>query len=89
LAYGSHFFQDLVEAGIFYQALFPENRDCFLNQAWTMDLRNALEGLMPSSSHFKNVVKVFSFPDQELTLSADVVEQQLLCYLRRAKDGNK
>ena len=88
LSYGSHFFQDLVEAGIFYLALFPENRDCFLNQAWTMDLRNALEGLMPSSSHFKNVVKVFSFPDQELVLSADVVEQQLLCYLRRAKDGN-
>ncbi len=82
LSYGSHFFQDLVEAGIFYLALFPENKNCFLNHAWTTNLRNALEGLMPSSSHFKHVVKVFSFPDQNLSLNADVVEQQLLCYQR-------
>lgn len=82
LSYGSHFFQDLVEAGIFYLALFPDNRDCFLNHAWTTDRRNALEGLMPSSSHYKHVVKVFSFPEMDLSLNADVVEQQLLCYRR-------
>ena len=82
LSYGSHFFQDLVETGIFYLALFPENRNCFLNQDWTKNLRNALEGLMPSSSHLKHVVKVFSFPEQNLALHADVVEQELLCFLR-------
>lgn len=82
LSYGSHFFQDLVEAGIFYLALFPENRDCFLNHVWTTSMRNVLEGLMPSSSRFRHVVKVFSFPDRDLSLNADVVAQQLLCYRR-------
>lgn len=80
LSFGSHFFQDLVETGIFYLALFPDQRDCFLNQAWLSRQRNALEGLMPYGSHFKKVVKVCSFPEQNLILNADVIEQKLLCY---------
>ncbi|MDT8424288.1 MAG: hypothetical protein RQ724_11000 [Desulfuromonadales bacterium] len=41
---------------------------------------NALEGLLPSSGHFKKVVKVFSVPERDLVLVADVVSQQQLCY---------
>ncbi|MCK4502659.1 MAG: phosphoenolpyruvate synthase, partial [Desulfuromonadales bacterium] len=48
LSFGSHFFQDLVEADIFYLALFPDNKDCFLNDAWIKEQRNALDGLIPS-----------------------------------------
>lgn len=80
LSFGSHFFQDLVEAEIFYLALFPENKECFLNSDWLQQQPNALEGLLPSSARFKKVVKVFRIPNKNLQLMADVVSQQVICF---------
>ncbi len=79
LSFGSHFFQDLVEAEIFYLALFPENKNCFLNNKWLEQQSNSLEGLTPAGARFKSVVKVVRIPDKNLHLMADVVSQQLLC----------
>jgi hypothetical protein len=79
LSFGSHFFQDLVEGDIFYLALFPEARDCFFNHSWLTRQTNALEGLLPSCSRYKNVVKVCHFEHQNLRLLADIVSQQILC----------
>lgn len=79
LSFGSHFFQDLVETDIFYLALFPENHNCFVNEIWRQSLANALEGLMPASSRYKQVVKVYRAP-QGLRLMADVVSQHLVCF---------
>ena len=80
LSFGSHFFQDLVETDIFYLALFPDNRNCFVNDAWRHSLPNALEGLMPASSRYKQVVKVYRAPREGLRLIADVVTQKLICF---------
>jgi len=80
LSFGSHFFQDLVEADIFYLALFPEIFPCTLNRDWLYESSNALEGLMPSSSHFKRVVKVVDLSQRNLLLLADVVAQKLICF---------
>lgn len=80
LSFGSHFFQDLVEADIFYLALFPENSNCFLNDGWLQKQPNALEGILPTSAGFEKVVKVFRVPEKKLHLMADVVSQQLLCF---------
>lgn len=80
LSFGSHFFQDLVEADIFYLALFPENKNCFLNDAWLKKQPNALEGILPSSAGFTKVVKVLRVPEKKLHLMADVVSQQLVCF---------
>ncbi|MCK4621169.1 MAG: PEP/pyruvate-binding domain-containing protein [Desulfuromonadales bacterium] len=79
LSFGSHFFQDLVEADIFYLALFPEDKNCFFNLDWLEKQPNSLEGLLPSSSHYKKVVKVCRAPEAGLRLMADVVAQKLLC----------
>jgi hypothetical protein len=80
LSFGTHFFQDLVEADIFYVAIFPESPGCSFNRAWFDSLPNALEGLMPASSRYKRVVKVCNLPDDGLQLMADVVSQKLLCF---------
>lgn len=79
LSFGSHFFQDLVEADIFYLALFPENRDCLLNAHWFQGQPNALDGLLPSCSRYKKVVKVYR-AKSGLKLMADVVSQNLVCF---------
>jgi hypothetical protein len=80
LSFGSHFFQDLVETDIFYVALFPESRNCFLNKEWMLSRRNALEGLLPASSRYKNVVKVYRAPETGMRLMADVVDQKVICF---------
>jgi len=80
LSFGTHFFQDLVEADIFYVAIFPEDAGCCFNRTWFNTLPNALEGLMPASSRYKRVVKVCNLPDGGLQLMADVVTQKLLCF---------
>ncbi|MGK2945535.1 MAG: PEP/pyruvate-binding domain-containing protein [Desulfuromonadales bacterium] len=79
LSFGSHFFQDLVEADIFYLALFPDTFPCTLNKDWLYQRANLLEGLMPSSSRFKPVVKVVDISPQNLLMLADVVSQRLVC----------
>jgi hypothetical protein len=79
LSFGSHFFQDLVEADIFYLALFPDTFPCTLNKDWLYQKANLLEGLMPSSSRFKPVVKVIDIQPQNLLMLADVVTQRLMC----------
>ncbi len=80
LSFGSHFFQDLVEADIFYLALFPDNKNCFLNSPWLQQQPNALDGLIPSCSRYKKVVKVYNAKKQKLRLMADVVSQDLVCF---------
>ncbi|MFO7577830.1 MAG: PEP/pyruvate-binding domain-containing protein [Pelovirga sp.] len=80
LSFGSHFFQDLVEADIFYLALFPEHKGCVLNTAWLQDRPNALDGLIPSCSRYKSVVKVVRVPEAGVRLVADVVSQELVCF---------
>ncbi len=79
LSFGTHFFQDLVEADIFYVAIFPDSSHCTFDRAWLDTLPNALEGLMPASSRFKRVVKVCNLPGDGLQLMADVVSQKLVC----------
>lgn len=80
LSFGTHFFQDLVEADIFYVALFPDAAGCAFNRGWLEELPNALEGLMPASARYKKVVKVYNLPGEGLQLLADVVSQRLLCH---------
>lgn len=80
LSYGSHFFQDLVEADIFYLALFPESRDCELNIAWLRRQENQLARLDPEQVRFRSVLKVIRCPAMGLRLIADVMSQELICY---------
>lgn len=78
LSFGSHFFQDLVEADIFYLALFPENPAVKFDKKWLDKQPNCLEGIMPSCGSYKRVVKVVKL-EQPLQLMSDVVSQRLLC----------
>ena len=80
LSFGSHFFQDLVEADIFYLSLFPDTFPCALNDDWIYQQPNMLEGLMPGSSRFKKVVKVVDVQSKGMLMLADVVTQKLVCF---------
>ena len=62
VSFGTHFFQDLVEAGIRYLPLFPGERDVVFNETFLRDAPNALPALLPDYAHLAPVVRVIDVP---------------------------
>lgn len=77
LSYGSHFFQDLVETGIFYVALFEGQRGTVLNEQRILERPNRLTDLDPSAGEWDQVIHVAEY--ERLELYSDVVSQRLVC----------
>jgi len=58
LSFGTHFFQDLVEAGIRYLPLYPDDPDVQFNAAFFRPAHNLLAELLPDAAHLAEVVRV-------------------------------
>lgn len=80
LSFGSHFFHDLVETGIFYIALFPENENVSFNLELFKNRNNELNNIVSDSAGFSEVVYVFNAADMKLRLIADISSQKLICF---------
>jgi hypothetical protein len=81
LSFGTHFFQDLVETNIFYLAIFPDNPEVVFQKNILERFKNALETLVPDSSKYADVVKVYEVGGPNLRLMADIVSQKLVCFV--------
>ena len=62
LSFGTHFFQDLVEAGIRYLPLFPGEPDVVFNDAFFSEAPNVLAELLPDAAHLASAVRVIDVP---------------------------
>ncbi|MBN2221675.1 MAG: pyruvate kinase, partial [Vallitaleaceae bacterium] len=58
LSYGSHFFQDLVEAEIFYVAIFAGQEGVEYNPQWNRKGMNVLLEMVPSAHEFSEIIQV-------------------------------
>jgi len=58
LSFGTHFFQDLVEASIKYIPLYPDDESTEFNEQFLKYSPNILPDLLPEYAHLDNVVKV-------------------------------
>jgi hypothetical protein len=58
LSFGTHFFQDLVESGIFYLPLYPEEQNNIFNNDFMMSSSNALKSIAPEYSDMADTVHV-------------------------------
>jgi pyruvate, water dikinase len=63
LSYGTHFFQDLVEADIIPLPLFPEQKGYFLNLEMIQKAENSIPEIADFPEEFKKVIKVVNFRD--------------------------
>ncbi|NIU76758.1 MAG: pyruvate, phosphate dikinase [Gammaproteobacteria bacterium] len=63
LSFGTHFFQDLVEAEIRYLPLYPDEPDTVFDEAFLLDAPNRLPGLVPDFAHLAGAVRVIHVPD--------------------------
>jgi predicted nucleotidyltransferase len=58
LSFGTHFFQDLVEAGIRYLPLYPDEEGIVFKDLFFRRATNILRALAPEYSHLADVVQV-------------------------------
>ena len=80
LSYGSHFFQDLVEAGILYNALFENEKTL----AFHPDLLSGLPSLLlefdPKSEDLTDIIRVYDVSGMDLRICNDMKKERILCY---------
>ncbi|MBN1129114.1 MAG: nucleotidyltransferase domain-containing protein, partial [Chitinispirillaceae bacterium] len=62
LSFGTHFFQDMVEAGIRYIPLYPDEKKVVFNDFFLNSSRNMLPALLPDYSHLDTVLRVIDVP---------------------------
>jgi len=77
LSFGSHFFQDIVEANIFYAAIFDGDTDVIFNPQKILEKANLLEEMLPSEKNYAQVIHLSKVDG--LTLYSDITSQEVLC----------
>jgi hypothetical protein len=86
-SYGTHFFQDLVEARIYPLAIFPDEAGDSLNEAMLKKAANRLLELLPNEQvRAADCVKVFSVPKEYRgrCLNIDMDGERAIAYLAPA-----
>ena len=84
VSYGTHFFQDLVEAQIIYLPVYPDDERSQFNEALFRDAPNALARRLPEFAEFADCVHLLDFEEvhrKRIALVADPQSQRALCYL--------
>ncbi len=62
LSFGTHFFQDLVEAGIRYLPLYPDDPGVVFQESFLMAAPNRLAALLPDHAALEGCVRVIDVP---------------------------
>ena len=78
LSYGSHVFQDLVEASILYSAVFEDDTTLSFESDSFRSMPNSLEKYYGSAEKLQNVVYVYEAPPDEIMLYYDMSSEHLL-----------
>jgi pyruvate, water dikinase len=86
LSYGTHFFQDLVEADIIYVPVFPDSEDTELNGRFFTHSPNALASILPEYAEYGDVIRVIDVPSSRPGVYAHVIadanNRKAICYLK-------
>jgi hypothetical protein len=93
VSYGTHFFQDLVEADIVIVPLFPDDPKALFNEAFLLDSQNILSDIAPEFKDCKEVVRVIHVPSvrssQFLHVYMDVLNQKGIGFFGPQKGNSK
>jgi len=63
LSFGTHFFQDLVEANIRYLPLYPDEAGIVFNEVFLRKATSLFSKILPDYSHLEDVVRVIDVAD--------------------------
>jgi len=80
LSFGTHFFQDLVEADIRYIPLYPDDENVIFNELFLTRSDNILPDLLPEFAHLAETLRVIDVPREtggqclQILLNSDLDE---------------
>ena len=87
LSYGTHFFQDMVEADIIYMPIFPDQSETEFNEQFFNRSPNMLTEILPDYKEFQDVIKVIDVPSAYrgvyVHVIADAQIRKAVCYLKK------
>ncbi|MFB3854219.1 MAG: PEP/pyruvate-binding domain-containing protein [Vicinamibacterales bacterium] len=90
LSFGTHFFQDLVEAKIRYLALYPDEDGIVFNEEFFRTAPNSLATLLPEYAYLENVVRVIDVAEaagnRELNVIMDGDKDEAIGFLADASE---
>lgn len=81
LSYGSHIFQDLVEAGILYGAVFDDERTIEFQPELVQNMENRLTDFYPEGEELKEVIGIYSVQELNCMVYHDMKEERLVCMM--------
>ncbi len=88
LSFGTHFFQDLVEAEIRYLPLYPDNKQNKFNAEFFINAKNSLDRFLPEFKHLEDVLKVINIRENTngniLRILMNAMEDKALAYMTMA-----
>jgi hypothetical protein len=91
VSFGTHFFNDLVESGIHYLPLYPDDPDVVWNEEFLDGSANCLAEVAPEYADMENVVRVIRVADNAdgrlLQLVMDAETDRALAYLAPSKNA--
>ncbi len=73
LSFGTHFFQDLVEASIRYLPLYPDEEQNVFNDEFFLGTPNSFAELVPEFSHLSDYIKVIDLSQEKDGLSMSIL----------------
>ncbi len=62
LSFGTHFFQDLVEANIRYLPLYPDEPGIIFNEEFLLESPDAFSDLLPNHAYLQGTIRVIDVP---------------------------
>ena len=87
VSYGTHFFQDLVEANIYPLALYPDEEGTVFNRAFFESAPNMLTTFLPDAEPYADYVKVIDVRavsgGRLLEVVMNAEQEKAVAYLRR------
>ena len=93
LSFGTHFFQDLVEANIKYLPLYPDDEDIIFNENFCKYSNNLFSELVPECKYLENVIYLIDVPSVmdgkilKILMNADLDEA--IGYITEPKSDDK
>jgi hypothetical protein len=80
LSFGSHMFQDLVEAEIYYGALFENEKKIEFNKDMILEYPNVLKDIHPNlNDELYEMIRVIDFDEDKAELYHDMNNDETMC----------
>jgi len=80
LSFGTHFFHDLVETGIFYIAIAPDRHMGRWNPDWLADVPRDAAALEEETSPAAEAIAVYDVSVRNVRLVSDLLRREVICF---------